>query len=422
MNKVMTIVKGNLISVIALALGVIAFGVLFFLSSGMNAKLRKTVSDDVSKSLRDLTSVRVPYEIPTLDGGEGWSRNTEPNPVITELIKTRLEQTKEVSEEARAAVLELNSAGRDVLVSGLFPEAGSQWLRLSIEMIEEYPRAHAKLLERYRAGSPPSATELNERLTRLRDQLASELVRNREDQTLTEVENEQIRERLTAERIKAYQSAAQNLGVYADASVFKKASEVIPGDRPTEQVYQRRAWDWQHAYWVHQDAMGFVALANRVADGGSVLQGPVKRVASINVLESPYTRSVNASGDLSSPLPKDFATTPTGRIGGNGFYDVRYFDIDMIVDASRLNEVVDAVGRQNLMSVVDLDYRVYDPAADVRAGYFYGTTSLLRVKMRVESIWIRQWLIDLLPPDVRSDMGLPDAADETGRGEDPDGA
>ena len=91
----------------------------------------------------------------------------------------------------------------------------------------------------------------------------------------------------------------------------------------------------------------------------------------------------------------------------NPFYDLRYAEIDLVAASSQLPAVLDAFNSTNLMTVTDFDTVEFDPVPGFQQGYFYGGDHLVRVHLRVESVWLRHWMKPYMPPSVREAMGIP---------------
>jgi hypothetical protein len=52
----------------------------------------------------------------------------------------------------------------------------------------------------------------------------------------------------------------------------------------------------------------------------------------------------------------------------------------------------------------------YDPAADLRDGFDYGDRAVAKVTLDLETVWIRSWLEPLMPPPVKTALGLSEPA------------
>lgn len=403
----MDFVKKNLLSIIALAIGLIALIAGWIISSGMAAGQIEEVRQDAVQAANQVNQQQVDYELPALrPGEEAWSMTrVTPNSRLTEVIGERRTALAAQSERIREAAIDHNRSGKTVLVEGLFPvpeDEQSQRISLSAQMVEAWPEAHEQLLEEVGAGGPIDPAQMASRLATQRQQIVEQILGSRANQQLSAEEQQQITEELTSMRLGLLKSHADSLTVFADRSVFPKLSEVPADGLVTADRYQTLFWDWQHALWVHTDIMRAVREANSGSRGVSA--APIKRVFTIT-LEPAYNQTVTP-GDLSQPIPEDYSTSFTGRVGGNPLYDIRHATVDAIIDISRLAEIENALATTNFMTLVDHDYVQINPDQDLPAGYFYGDQSLVRAQMRIETVWLRSWIEPFLPPRVREAMGL----------------
>jgi hypothetical protein len=401
------LIKKNLLSIIALTVGLAALIASWIISSGMTKAQIEDVRQDAVREANAINSILVDYELPPLrPGEEPWSlTRVTPNARMTQVVGERLRGLVSQSEQVREAAIAHNRAGKNVLVQGLFPapeDADAQRVSLSARMVAAWPVAHQQLLEDVNAGQAMDGAQLTDRLTNRRKEIVQSIRGSRANQELSAEEEAEITEELVALRLSLLKAHADNYTVFADKGIFRKLSEVPSDGLVTADRYQSLFWDWQHAYWVHRDLMMAVAKAN---DGMGVSAAPVKRIISIT-LEGAYNSEVT-TGDLSQPIPEDYTRAFTGRNGGNPLYDVRYADVEAIIDLARLPEIENAISSTNFMTLIDLDYTEYSPDQDLRQGYFYGDQSLVRARMRIETVWIRSWIEEFLPPRVREAMGLP---------------
>ena len=184
-------------------------------------------------------------------------------------------------------------------------------------------------------------------------------------------------------------------------------------------------WDW----WVISDVLRAVSLAN-TDDAGVALavpDAPVKRVEFVGVdelaLAGPQTadpaapstgRSTRGGRGTPQPDPAQAArasgpATFTARSGGRAGspYDIRYVDLTIVAASDDLPRFIDALGKTNYMTVVDLDLEHLDPIAALQAGYFYGDDHVVRAAMRIETVWLRAWTADYMPDEVKEPLGVP---------------
>ncbi len=227
-------------------------------------------------------------------------------------------------------------------------------------------------------------------------------------------------------------------------------------------------WEGQMAMWIQQDICRAIAMANRpAADNAgasdSVLHSAVKHLKHIRVHEDyvglrgsairqplggsskdgkstgtprprpttprpptavhPSSLSGGPEGygnpealkaiaedlklqDPNKRLPEDFASSPTGHVC-NVLYDVRLAEVSIVVDARQIPLIFESIGKTNFMSVLNVHIEDVDEYAELEKGYMYGATDCVTLTMLVESIWLRDWTRDLMPKDIKMQLGIP---------------
>jgi hypothetical protein len=451
--------KANVIWVASLAVAIIALPVALFFSASWNASIKKTVGDDVSAAVGKLQGLRVDYALPAVvPGQQAWSMpKTEPNAPTTEAVVTELKRIAAESASVRDLTFERNKAGKTLLVEGLFPEPKDESSRVSLltELVAERPKAMEKLLKEAGAGGPPETEKLQALIQTRKEAEERARIGNRVDQQISEEERKQITDTLAALRMEQYQRAASGVRFFADVSAFSAAASESSSSSSSDRGGRNggggggggtgsdaaastalptldKAWEWQMDQWVRQDIIAALAKANTGAAGQrlSAIDGPVKRLLRVSIVEPANAAASNAGdpsgggdpaaagaaaapaagGDEKTEVPKDFTRAHTGKPRHSGLYDVIEADVEIICDSARLPAILEAFGRTNLMSVIDLDIEAYDPRADLAKGFAYGGDHLVKANLRVETVWLRGWIKASMPKDVRKKLGIPDDA------------
>ena len=132
-------------------------------------------------------------------------------------------------------------------------------------------------------------------------------------------------------------------------------------------------------------------------------------------LESKASKKLVEHFSQQSPdrrLPDDFKTAPTGRVS-NKLYDVRHARIEVIVDYQQLPIFLKELARVNFMTVLKMSISDVDEYESLRQGYYYGQADAVKVEMLIETIWLRDWTVDLMPQDIRNILGIGDDSDES---------
>ncbi len=435
MKKLVPWLKANWIGLTALVLAIIAAPVALYFAAGWRASVLKTVETNVSQDITSLNAIDVTYEVqPFLSGQEPISVKAVPNEASTRAVTRILEMVQSESAAVREAAQAFNARDKRPLIGGtsasenLFPEPAdeSSRLRLLSRMVTEWPRAHEELLRRSHMGMPLSADHMVTTLQQVQSQEVSRLDSGQPGRALTPDEQAEIARVLSERRVQLYRNEARRVTAYAEPAVFRgvtawPATTVLPLET---------AWQWQMLFWIHEEIIRAIVVANADSVGGwlPVYEAPVKRIESIAV--SAPTKSGTAAGgggdrgapggptggepqppgDERAETPRDFSLTHTGRASWpvipNPIYDIRYVDVRMIVSSERLPSVLAAFPKTNFMTVVGLSILDYDPKADMREGFDYGAEHLVRADIRIETIWLRGWMKQWMPPKIRTALGI----------------
>ncbi len=113
------------------------------------------------------------------------------------------------------------------------------------------------------------------------------------------------------------------------------------------------------------------------------------------------------------PFPLTFAESISGRYTRTGLYDMRRVKVTLIVDSARLQDMFDAFHSTDFMSVVGFKAKPLDVSIDLAQGFYYGRDPVIEVELDIETLWLRDWTVELMPPPVRLYFGI---VDETPKG------
>ncbi|MBL0928478.1 MAG: hypothetical protein IBJ11_12650 [Phycisphaerales bacterium] len=426
MNKVLPWVKSNLVTVISMAVAIIALPVMLWFSSGWNQSNLSSVQTDVSGAVSKLSGLSVSYRIPEVMPGQGeWSLSGRPNGAMTSRVVEVLKQISSDSESVRERAERHNREGKAELVPGLFskPTSDPSQVPLVDRMIKLWPRANAELLEKAGAGRPPTGAEVFRRLSDFKAAEVRAITGGREEQKLSADEEKTLASKVADFRLGLYRAEAQRLRFYGWPAVLKSVVEWRDSAQPTDAAM----WEWQHVTWINQDLIRALTKANTDATGGTLdaTRGPVKRIESILVepfpapqnrenqgLDGGQTAAAAPAAGASSPIAPVYTVSHTGRAGyptaPNQLYVLRYAEVVLLADVNQLPKIINAISSTNFMSVVGMDVQRYDGLQDAPQGFFYGSDALARVTLKVETIWLFSWMKPLMPASVRQKFGLPE--------------
>ena len=461
MTPVIQWIKSHILIVICGVIIVAAPVTAYIISSGMNASLRDELQSS-SSSLRKLDgfqSTNVSLEVP---GGQSVSISAVANPKLIEAYEKAVKNISGASDAVHAAGLRKNrnSAGRartadDLVKSGFpVPKSKKAYEELPFDFHEALVAAYAKLLDKVGAGSPPSRADVGQQLARNQMYFVSNKARKDNVSELDDSEVETMRSELTDARLNFYRSWVSGesgrpiVRFYADESALQMPAA------PTTMVPLATLFDWQWKFWITEDILLGLAAAN---GDQSVITGPVKRVLSLAIEDLGVDidaggqqrsgggmsgggmagasagrnkgggRGRSGGGSASAAtLPAhpgtaqidpskeariDHTVSITGR-ASNDVYDLRRVNCSLVMATTGIPTVIDALSRQNFMTVLDVRVRpasVFEAASE---GFIYGLEPVSTVDLQIETIWMREWTADLMPPDLREALGIrstPDA-------------
>jgi hypothetical protein len=426
MKKFLPWFKANLVSVISVVVALLAAPVMLYFALDWAGKVRQGVERDVADNLQQLNASDVTYSVdPYLSGQEPVTVKSPPNEATTSAIARLLQAVVSGTDAVRERAVDFNRSDKQLLVEGLFPENkdDSTRLRLLDQLIQRWPAAHEQLLTEFRAGLPPDPVRIRATLEDLRNKEVARITTGGTEANLTAEQLDQLTNLLGRTRLDAYRRAASDLAFYATPAVFKS---VQPWDR-SKVLPMESAWEWQHQYWIHRDIIKALSSANSDSLGSRrpVHLAPVKILESIT-LSRPGDRPGASDRALTTPTDLPPAGPPDGRSEvqrnytlshtghaaapavANPLYDIRYADIVLVVASSKLPELLAAFPRVNFMTVVDADLEDYDSMTAISQGYDLGSDHVVKATLRVETIWLRSWMRQWMPPTVRKSLGIPE--------------
>ena len=418
MNKIKPVLdwlKENWLNVALLAVAVIALPVMFFVANSMSGKVRAAVEKDIATQTKDLAGVKVDYALePLIPGEKPLSVSMPPNQPTTEAMKALLIKTKEQAAAVKARVSAFNKGDRAPMIEGLFPapENKIDESPLADDMAKKRLTAHEALLKRHGGTPPPDPAEVAQRIDELRFRLEETTKATRADGQLTADDRKTITESLSRARIELYSARALQSRFYADPSIFVGVKPWDGKESPTLE----QCWEWQWQYWAHEMVVRGLASANQ--DGAGIFGGALKRIERMEVApHGDKGPGGEAPSDPTAATPNDPSKSLSTRVAwplaANGLYDIRYVDVTLLAASDKLPRIIDALGESNLMSVVAIDVTAVDNLAEhLQQGYAYtrGGEHIVRVRMRIETVWLREWLAAWMPDAVKSRLGYPGVA------------
>lgn len=457
MTKILDFIKANLLVVISVALIVILIPVGWFFSSGWNASIKQSTEEAYNAEKRKLTGAsNVDYSLPAVLSGEGQlSESRPPNKIVTDFYKEQKAQRETQVAEVLERGTAFNRGDHDAIVDGLLPEArdDSELRRLGRELAEliagtdDAPSYYARLLRRLNGGDAPDPVALASSLNQYEQQQLDTYKASSADGNVSAAQQEQLERDLISRRLGEYAGRAESLAFYCPLSAIHSEqaepgySQIPSSPPPRNLITSSEVYRWTWDAWVVSDVLSAVALANTDSSGVSlsVPKAPIKHVELIRVNDpmlAENTITIDMSDDFGSsgrgsrgsrgsssvtmgggdPEPGAPPASFTGRTGGvsGAPYDIRYVELTVVASSKGLPRLIDALGKTNYMTVIDLDLSRVDVWDQLQRGYYYGDEHVVRARLTVETVWLRSWTSPLMPASVKRSLGVAGGSDSDG--------
>ena len=170
--------------------------------------------------------------------------------------------------------------------------------------------------------------------------------------------------------------------------------------------------------WVLDDVMNGIKQANELYSDPATPGGPPQHdifhsaVKSIEGVDPPQPAISPNAGDFRAPAaaatPKVPAVSPTGRVC-NGLYDALRFKVRLVVDASKVPEIVRSLEAGQFITVVNVQLtEMVDPAvaaANPQGGLHFGNKPVVRAEFDCEELLMRKWTDALFPDSLKGGLG-----------------
>lgn len=186
-------------------------------------------------------------------------------------------------------------------------------------------------------------------------------------------------------------------------------------------------WAAQVELWIQEDIVKAIAELNQAAADAvvdtdpCVENTPVKRIVSIRVrgyqteaaekggerdaFDVTQFTAASAAGAAATGGMGDAAPTLTGR-KCNEQYDVVRFTVVLVIDQTKMQQVIDALTRANFYQCISAGYEAVDPIEAKAQGYFYGTAPVVYATLEFEGYMFREIYQELMPDDIKKALGI----------------
>jgi hypothetical protein len=457
----MDIVKKNLLSIIFGVIAILCVVANFYPMGAKREQLRTEATEHASKAEALKTLLTKPRSMPVVKPGSTENEPLQgfPTKQALEAAHTATEQVNKAADTLMAkASTELNEHKplADRALPGVPGETlpASAFARLYVSMfpppaqngtvavaapVQPPPAGVKTLMQILSAGTPPNDLELtnarNERATQIQNETQrfgtnGQVNNAQEVQDAVNAGVKTVTDELRADRAKK-----------CKVWVWPDAFSLYPGMTVAAVPDAINIFWAQIGLWTQEDICKGIADLN--ADSPSVVEAPVKMLYKINFLNPntpnspaqvsqvptfvipnlPVATGVGAGGampempaaspdaaaaappmDPNAPLDKKTAYSPTGRIS-NGLFDVEHFEVELVVDAAKVPQVLEGIGANRYISVIQVEsIEGVDSAVFRGAGYYFGEKPCVRMRLKCEELFFRSWLQKYVPTRLKTQL------------------
>jgi hypothetical protein len=435
-KKVQAWAKDNLLLVILGSASVAAIAGGYFAADMMSSGVMEEAQSKASRmsDLKDLERTTVVLEVP---GQAPFSQNAIVNQKLLEQYSERIESLRKDGMQVREFAVARNKGSHEPIMSLRLQRGDPALEQIHLDFHDRVLEAYAKLLASARVGSVPDEADVQAFIARRKEQfIASDLKKGPTEQ-LNSQEAEALARELGNARLQAYGEAARDFAMYADPETLRVPAAPFKKDLPD--VLLPSLWRQQWEYWVLSDILAAFARVN--GPDASVQTAAVKRIDEVRFVGPIGAGSggAAATGDGAAPMddgagdsmgdgtgdgsmgmaagmggtPIDpampvaldnFSASFTGR-RTNQLYDVFATDLTFVCETSKIPQVFDALAQQNFITITMASVRPEDPFEAAAEGYVYGPEHVSVIRLRLESVWMREWTGPLMPDAVRKRLG-----------------
>lgn len=427
--------KSNVVIVICV---IVAIGsvVMILRTKGNADKLRADLTARAGKisQLKGLqnTTKTVPSSDPNLPA---QSITLTVTPAAIERIDQVFQDMKFELGAVYEYAMQINAGNRVPMLEGLFPEPpeADKLVRRN-EAAQVYRESFRRMFEPY-SPTVTSYPQLNARLPRSHDDELASFERNYLTSNflpartnlgqLSQEELAKYYEARLQRQVELIRHDAEAIHLYADPNLGSGQFPFAVGSWSTANFpSMAEIWQGQMDLWLQQDVARAIARANNVSSAEwNVMAAPVKVLISVSPTSGAVAAvAANPDRDMMMGLrsemggPAAAATptatadeglskSPTGRVS-NELYDVRYVNVKLIADFKQLPELFEAITHTNFMTVISLSIKDVDEYEWLKRGYHFGGADAVEVTMTIETLWLRAWLLQLMPDEVLQARGL----------------
>jgi hypothetical protein len=433
----MDVIKKNIFSIVFGIIVILAVVALYWPMNGMYTTLLAELDSriQVNSNLDNLATAS--RSMPLLSPDE-----TNPQPLqvfpTQPVIDAGIAATGQVSQQATNMLKRAVDTNQHLpLLSDELPKPTDASRYLFAKQYAQEVTDYARWQKVLDSTSPPTPAEVQAEKDKLHDdinkaRLAYDAQGNATPDSTAEAQSEYNLESATVQPLMELERA-QRHRIYLLPNTLPVDLTIKDGTFPLPD----KICDAQIVMWVLDDITNAIAQANELysdpsSPGGApqhdILNAAVKNIEGIDPpVPVLGPGGVDATGGVTAPSPKVTTVSPTGRVC-NGLYDVLRFKIRLVVDATKVPQILRQLEVGQFITVLNVQYNeVVDPAVAASGqtgGFRYGDKPVVRVEIDCEDLLMRKWTDNILPDSRKGGLGkgalgAAGAADTGGSGQPP---
>ena len=348
--------------------------------------------------------------------------------VMDEGVKA-VEKVQKQSTELRTLALNMNV--HKPLVPGVLPNAAEPFT---------FQAAYTKEIETgirdaLNAATPPTDEQIRAEEDKEEKRIRDQAPHNEVTHELLESE-EQLKDEIDRMQQdlpkKMRTEAATRHKMYMAPAALSSHSGMPPGGASPDAT---QVWYAQMMLWAEQDVRDAIIVLN--SQSQDVAHSPVKQLVGLAIEqnENMYVMPQAAPNPNAAPtdsrggaaivssvaqnsetdaIPKDYSTTPTGRVC-NGIYDVVHITLVLTVQAPDVARVIKELEKGRLLTVYQVNAQSVNSVEMQKLGYFFGQVPVVTLSMECEELFLRdaptgdgKKLRDLMPLPVKQYLNIQD--------------
>lgn len=411
MDKVLYIVKKNLLSIICGFVAILAMAALAYPLSGMRTAFRAEVTKRAQTYTQAQALLKAQRFLPIVEPG------TDPVPLPTfptELIiaagKNARDTVHSQSDELMTKAVALNKANHDLLLPECLPDPAYR--------VFDYRRAYLDAVQKQIPAAlggvmPPNQEEINKRIQELHDsEVENKIFKvNGAEANRDQLERDflDIKDKLPE---KLRQESALLHKLYIDPNALSISPVMM---NQTVKPTPSDVWYAQLTLWIEQDVAASITAANNNIPKSNITNDAVKRLSQLRIPDgiTAYIQAGGAGAVPGGPAPapvddpsgigdvRDFTRLPSGHICNN-LYDVVQFNLVMEVDQQQIPLILRELQHDKLMTVLGVEIAPVDLVQADTQGFIYGSSPVVQLSLACETLFMRKWTTGLMPDDIKA--------------------